>query len=80
MVIECPKLNPYRDSCGIGPFVRAHQRSTPGISSLKLFSLYMNDNRPDSVRGKAMDLYNMKVGWHILMKINFKTPKIQQVF
>ena len=69
MVIECPKLNPYRNACGIGPFITAHRISTPGISPLKLFSLYMNDNPPDSVRDKALDLYNMKVGWHTLMKI-----------
>lgn len=69
MVIECPKLNLYRDACGIGPFVAAHRLATPGISSIKLFSLYMSDKHLDSVRAKAMDLYNMKVGWHTLMNI-----------
>ena len=70
MVIECPKLSLYRDSCGIGPFTAAHRLATPGISSIKLFSLYMNDKNPEAVRDKAMDLYNMKVGWHTLMKID----------
>ena len=69
MVIECPKLSPYRSSCGIGPFISAHRLASPGMSSIKLFSLYMSDVQPDSVIDKARDLYSMKVGWHTLMKI-----------
>ena len=70
MVIDCPKMDRYRDSCGIGSFVRAHRRSSPGISSIKLYSLYLNDTMMDSIQGRSIDLYTMKVGWHTLMKID----------
>lgn len=69
MIIDCPKMAPYRDSCGIGPYVRAHRRASPGISSIKLYSLYLDDTLLDSIKGRSLDLYAMKVGWHALMKI-----------
>ena len=57
MVIECPKMNLYRASCGIGPFIAAHKLASPGLSSIKLYSLYLDDKQPDSVKAKAMDLF-----------------------
>ena len=60
----------YRDSCGLGSFIKAYRRAIPGISSLKLYAMYLNDCDPCSMKNKAMDLYSMKVGWHSLMKID----------
>ena len=70
VVIDCPHLAPYRNSCGIGPFVRVFKRAIPEISSIKLYALFLDDKEPHRIKTKAMDLYSMKVGWHVLMNID----------
>ena len=69
MLIDCPRMSKYRESCELGSFVKAHKLANPGISSIKLYSLYLNDKNPASMKRKALVLYSMKVGWHSLMKI-----------
>lgn len=69
MLMDCPKMSKYRESCELGPFIKAQKSANPGISSIKLYSLYLNDRNPELMNRKALALYSMKVGWHSLMKI-----------
>ena len=70
MLFDCSKMTQYRESCGLGPFIRAHRILKQSITSIKLYALYLNDRDVDTIKKKAMDLYVMKVGWHKLMKID----------
>ena len=70
MVIECPAMTYYRNSCGIGKFIRAFKLLKPQISSIKLYALLLSDRDPEKMNEKALDLYHMYVGWHSLMNIN----------
>jgi hypothetical protein len=69
MLIDCHQMSFYRKSCGLGPFIDLYRSIYPSISSLKLFSLFLNDKVPSSMKKKAMDLHYMKIGWHSLMQI-----------
>ena len=69
MLIDCPKMTQTRETCGLGPFIRAHRLAKPGISSIKLFAMFLSDRDPEAMKQKAMDLYTMQLGWHNLMKI-----------
>ena len=68
-MFDCPKMAQYRESCGLGPFIRAHRLAKPGMSSIKLFALFLSDRDSGAMKQKAMDLYTMQLGWHTLMKI-----------
>ena len=70
MVIECPAMTYYRNSCGIGKFIRALKLLKPQISSIKLYALLLSDRDPEKMNEKALDLYHMYVDWHSLMNIN----------
>jgi hypothetical protein len=70
MLIECPMMAQYRETCGLGPYITAHRRVKPQISSLKIFALYLNDRVSAKMQKKAIDLYHMKLGWHKLMQID----------
>ena len=70
MVIECPAMSYFRNSCEIGKFVRAFKLFKPQMSSLKLYALYLSDREPDKMNEKALNLYHMYLGWHSLMKID----------
>ena len=69
MIIECPSLKLYRESCYLGQFVCTHRALNPTISSIKLYSLFLEDSSPDKMKLKASCLYSMKVAWHTLMGI-----------
>ena len=69
MVIECPQMSFYRNSCGIGSFVREFKVLRPQISSLKLYALYLSDRDPEKMYEKSLALYHMYLGWHGLMNI-----------
>ena len=71
MLIDCPYMTQYRNSCGLGKFIVAYGRMKPSLSSVKLFALYLNDSYPEHMKKKAYDLFHMRLGWHKLMKINF---------
>ena len=68
--MECPRMSPFRKSCGIGSFIQAYKCIRPHLSSLKLYSLYLNDSYPESMKDKAIDLYHMYLGWRDLMNID----------
>ena len=59
----------YRNTCQLGPFVKSYRRVYPGISSVKLFALYLNDQYPENIKDKALSLYHMMSGWMTLMNI-----------
>lgn len=69
MLIDCPGMTQTRDACGLGPFITAYRSISPQMSSVKLFALFLNDNNPEKMKKKALDLYTMKLGWHNLMNI-----------
>ena len=69
MLLDCPRMSPYRSSCGLGPFLAAYRCMIPRFSSVKIFALYLNDKNPKAMKQKALDLYHMKLGWHNLMGI-----------
>ena len=70
MLIDCPQMGQFRGSCGIGPFVHAYRSTRPHLSSVKIYALYLNDNIPEKMAKKSIDLYHMYLGWHSLMKID----------
>ena len=70
LLIECAQMKNYRESCGLGPFISAHRLAKPGISSIKLFALFLSDRDPALLQKRALDLYTMKLGWHNLMDID----------
>ena len=63
-------MNHYRELCKIGPFVRFYKALKPHYSSVRIYALYLDHKNPESVKDKALALYNMKLGWHKLMDIN----------
>ena len=69
MIIECPEMSHYRNSCRIGSFIRDYRVLRPQISSLRLFALYMSDSDLEEMNEKSLDLYHMYLGWHNLMNI-----------
>ena len=62
-------MEQYRASCGLGSFIRVHRMIKPGLSSIKLFALFLNDRDSTVMYKRALDLYTMKLGWHSLMGI-----------
>lgn len=70
MLVDCPEMTEFRESCGLGPFISAYRRMNPHISSIKIFALYLNDNHSDKMKKKSLDLFHMKLGWHSRMNIN----------
>jgi hypothetical protein len=69
MLFECCSMSQYRDSTSLKPFIETYRRVNPAISSLKLYSLYLNDKHPQDMKKKAVDLYQMQLGWMSLMGI-----------
>ena len=69
MLICCPQMSSYRDSCILGPFISSYRKIRPSISALRLFTLFLNDRVPSSMQRKAFALHHMKSGWLTLMKI-----------
>lgn len=69
LLIDCPMMEQYRASCGLGSFIRVHRMIKPGLSSIKLFALFLNDRDSTVMYKRALDLYTMKLGWHSLMGI-----------
>ena len=59
----------YRNTCQLGPFVESYRRVYPGISPVKLFALYLNDQYPENIKDKSLSLYHMMSGWMTLMNI-----------
>ena len=62
-------MTQYRDSCGLGPFIRIYRQARPGVSSVKLYAVFLSDKDCALLRKRAMDLYTMRLGWHTLMNI-----------
>ena len=69
LVIECPYMEQYRQACTVGPFIAGVRSMKPQISSLKLYSMFVSDDNGSEVKNKAISLYSMKLGWHLLMNI-----------
>ena len=69
MLIDCPEMAQYRDSCEIGSYIRALRFDNPSLSSIKLNSMYLNDSNCDSIMRRSSVLYHMYLGWHSLMGI-----------
>ena len=67
MLIDCPQLAEYRDTCSLGTFINAHRKIMPSISSVKIYALYLSDRYPEDIKKKAYCLYSMKCGWLIKM-------------
>jgi hypothetical protein len=63
-------MSQYRDSSGLKPFIETYRRANPAISSLKLYALYLNDKHSQDMKRKAVDLYQMQLGWKSLMGIS----------
>ena len=69
MLFDCPEMIQFRNSCGIGTFATANRFLQTLISSVKLYSLYLNDSNPDVLLKRSNTLYHMYLGWHNLMNI-----------
>ena len=73
LIIDCPDLELHRRACGLGPFIRSYRAISRSISSLRLYSLFLNDSHNETMQLRAADLYSMKVAWHSLTKIAMKS-------
>ena len=69
MLIDCPAMEPYRQTCAIGPFIDVYKSLQPSISSVKLMSLYLSDSPGTNIKSIALSLYYMQKGWENLMNI-----------
>ena len=69
MIVECPQLTAYRDSCTLGQFVKSIKRLRPGISSVKIYAQYLSDIHPEDIHEKAMCLFSMKTAWDQLIRL-----------
>ena len=63
-------MEPYRNGCILGPFIRMYKSLTPSLSAVKIFALYLSDKNPKVVKNRALTLYSMKLGWHALLEIS----------
>ena len=70
LLIDCSAMTQFRNSCDLGSFISAYRKTSPQISSLKLYALFLNDSNPDLLKKRAMSLYTMQLAWHQLMNIN----------
>ena len=62
-------MSQYRNSCGIGPFICAFRCTRLQISFLKLYTLFHNDNNPESMLQKTNDLLHMYLACHTQINI-----------
>ena len=69
LLVDCPALEPFREMCEIGPFVKFYRSLSPKYSSVKIYALYLSEKSAEAMRKKALSLYSMKVAWHKLMDI-----------
>lgn len=71
MLFDCPAMSGYRNTCELNSFIATYRRLQPQISSLKLYSLYLNDSLCTNIKEKVLTLYHMKSGWMKKMGINY---------
>ena len=71
MLIDCPAMSGYRNTCELYSFIATYRRLQPQISSLKLYSIYLNDSLCTNIKEKVLTLYHMKAGWMKKMGINY---------
>ena len=69
MVIDCPGLSQSRNMCSLGKFVNSMRRIFPTISSVKLYSLYMSDDRSEEISEKSYCLFSMKDAWEQQLRV-----------
>ena len=69
MLIDCPAMEPYRQTCAIGTFISVYKTLQPSISSVKLMSLYLSDSPGTDIKSRCLALYYMQTGWEQLMKV-----------
>ena len=64
MLFDCPVMDRYRSMCEVGRFKEVYRRTQPQISSNKLYSIFLNDNRSDcSLKERILSLYFMHSSW-----------------
>ena len=69
MLIECPAMTPYRQTCDLGTFISVYKVLQPSILSTKLMSLYLLDPPGTDIKRKGLALYYMQKGWENLVGI-----------
>lgn len=67
MLIDCPAMAYYRNTCELVRYISMHRIVQPQISSLKLYAMYLDDSKPCNLKEKILSLYHMKNGWMTLM-------------
>ena len=70
MVVECPVMQPYRESCGISTFITSIRAMSNQLSARKMYALYLDDTDGELLNAKTQDLLHMYIGWHNLMEID----------
>ena len=71
MLIDCSAMSAYRNTCELNSFIVIYRRLQPQISSLKLYSLYLNDSLCTNIKEKVLTLYHMKSSWMKELGINY---------
>ena len=69
LAIDCPSLSLYRNNTSLGSFIAAHRWLNPSISSLKLYSMFLDDSDADVMNKRGSDLFSLKVAWEQLVDI-----------
>ena len=63
LLIVCPEMTLYRNSCFLGSFIRIHRNLVPSISPAKLYSLFLDDRNIEDIDDKIQCLFHMKTAW-----------------
>ena len=71
MLIQCPAMSDYRNSCDLGQQITIYRELQPQISSAKIYSLYLNDALCKNLKERILSLYHMKIRWCTKMSIEF---------
>lgn len=67
MIVDCPVMEPCRNKCSLGPFMKFYQTMKPHYSSVKIYALYLDEKHSEPMQKKALSLYSMKVAWQNLV-------------
>ena len=70
VIIDCPSLHAYRQTCGLGPRIAGYRKLIKNMSSVKLYSILLNDSNQEIINKMGSDLIYMKEAWFKLMNIN----------
>ena len=70
MIIDCPIMETFRARCEIGRLIRIYRAMQPQISSIKMYSMILNDSDHSCINEIMLSLYFMKSSWNTKVGID----------